>query len=114
MYESLSRIGVAAHAAFARDDKTADDLKTLDHATRIMVALRNQAPFKKGGASRLRDLLSVKKVVNSLEMPQREWAEDLRKRSLHRSQNTKGTKRAGDLCSKPLCTHTVSGLGFRV
>jgi hypothetical protein len=43
--DSPRQIGAAAHAAFAADDRTPDDVKTLDHAMRIMVALRIQAPF---------------------------------------------------------------------
>jgi hypothetical protein len=51
LYQCLQRAGKAAHDAFAREDKSEEDQQTLEHAIRIMVALRKQAPFK--GAKKL-------------------------------------------------------------
>jgi len=73
LYESLLLIRVAEHTDFTRDDKTADNLKTIDQTTCISVSICKQAPFKQGGVSRLRDLLGVLRVVNCVQMPQEPW-----------------------------------------
>jgi hypothetical protein len=92
LYQSLQRAGKAAHDAFAREEKSEDDQKTLEHAISIMVALRKQAPFK-GTKKTKRDLQGVLKFINGLEMSQGDWVQDLWKKSDHRCKPKSGETR---------------------